>query len=293
MRMESVEKWLLQPYPKESWKTHLVNAGWSSLFVTFFLIAFQPFGMKVEEEWFWNYALVCVYFGLTAGVTLLFAGAVMEIFSGIFNENKWVIWKEILANIVTVSLIGFTNLIFASFYFGFDFSWDVFLYWQKVTFAVGIFPVFFGAYIKQNKLQKKYTSGARTLNASIASHSGIRENSGARDLIQFTGENQHELLQLNASQVLYLEAADNYVRIFYVEEGTLKSQLLRSTLKNMEAQLAAHPQFFRCHRTYIVNLHHITHVSGNAQGYKLELKHTAQTVPVSRSLNQEIFQKIK
>ena len=29
--------------------------------------------------------------------------------------------------------------------------------------------------------------------------------------------------------------------------------------------------FVRCHRAYIVNINHIIHISGNAQGYRLNL----------------------
>ena len=61
----------------------------------------------------------------------------------------------------------------------------------------------------------------------------------------------------------------------------------------MEKQLSDLPQFFRCHRTYLVNLDRVGHVSGNAQGYKLHLEGIDNLVPVSRSLNEEINLRLK
>jgi DNA-binding LytR/AlgR family response regulator len=60
----------------------------------------------------------------------------------------------------------------------------------------------------------------------------------------------------------------------------------------VEEALAPYPQFFRCHRAYIVNLAAVEHVSGNAQGYKLHLKDVAELIPVSRNLNSVLSSKL-
>lgn len=59
----------------------------------------------------------------------------------------------------------------------------------------------------------------------------------------------------------------------------------------MEENLAEFPEFYRCHRTYIVNLQKVKHISGNAQGYKLHLENIDTLIPVSRSLNEGIAAK--
>jgi DNA-binding LytR/AlgR family response regulator len=51
----------------------------------------------------------------------------------------------------------------------------------------------------------------------------------------------------------------------------------------MEEKLCSGHDFFRCHRTYIVNTSKIADVSGNAQGLKLEIEKTEFKIPVSRS----------
>ncbi|NNK69400.1 MAG: LytTR family transcriptional regulator [Flavobacteriaceae bacterium] len=44
----------------------------------------------------------------------------------------------------------------------------------------------------------------------------------------------------------------------------------------------------RCHRSYIINVDHVQHISGNLQGYQLELSGFQDLVPVSRSYTRRI-----
>ncbi|HLP94544.1 MAG TPA: LytTR family DNA-binding domain-containing protein, partial [Saprospiraceae bacterium] len=107
------------------------------------------------------------------------------------------------------------------------------------------------------------------------------------------GENQQERLAIDAADIAFLEAQDNYVQVHYLENGAHKSKLLRATLRKMEESLAEFPAFFRCHRTYLVNFDRVEKVSGNAQGYRLHLTGFAETVPVSRSLNEEVKKRLE
>ena len=128
------------------------------------------------------------------------------------------------------------------------------------------------------------------MNTQIADHPVAEDPTPTLNL---KGDNQNETLKIPTASLLYLEAADNYVQVFFQKEGSIEHGMLRSTLKKMEVQLNGHPQFFRCHRTYIVNLNKVKHVSGNAQGYKLHLGNSERLVPVSRSLNEEIVERFK
>ncbi|WP_317171893.1 LytR/AlgR family response regulator transcription factor [Spirosoma validum] len=77
---------------------------------------------------------------------------------------------------------------------------------------------------------------------------------------------------------------DNYVEVHWLDGDTAQKTVLRSTLKGIESVLEQHPQFFRCHRAYLVNLSAVVHADGNARGYQLTLEGVNQTTPVSRSL---------
>ena len=305
--MKSLIQWLTRPYPFDGkWTDHLRNAGWGALFVFVFLTVFQPFGLRAPEGKFWEAVQIFSYFGLLTAVALLFMGSVMMALPSYFNEEKWTVGREVLVNFFGVMFIGTANMVLGHYLWNQTWSWAAFWYWQWVTFLVGIGPIFSTIYWKQKKLSRRHLVGAEKLNTqlNIQNHQSADNQeqlslSGAvpsteqmgTQIVLF-GDNQGEQLSIDLSALIYLEASDNYVRIFFQKNDALEKTLFRSTLKKMEAQLAEHPQFFRCHRTYLVNLDRVKKVSGNAQGYKLHLLGTDMPIPVSRSLNSAVMQKI-
>jgi len=81
---------------------------------------------------------------------------------------------------------------------------------------------------------------------------------------------------------LFAESDGNYSTIYYNIDGNIEKQLLRLSLKSLEAQLES-PNIFRCHRSYIINMGKVTKMKGNALGYKLYVDKTESIIPVSRS----------
>lgn len=287
--MQKFAHWLRQPYPFEKrWPQTLRSALWAGIFVTFFLFFLRPFGTQIPKGAEWIFLKYCAYFGLvTAIVTILFNGFCLFL-PAVFEEEKWCVWKEILYNISFISCIGIGNLLLANAVMDIPIGVRSFWVWQGLTFAVGIFPTFIGVFLGQMKLNRRYAAEAAQISRQVhtpAVHS--------HQTVTLSGENQNETLLLDTDQIAYLSAADNYVQIFYFENGVLKNRILRATLKKMEDALAASPQFFRCHRTYIVNVEKVEQVSGNAQGYRLHLGGVEFAVPVSRNLNEAIREKLR
>jgi DNA-binding LytR/AlgR family response regulator len=111
--------------------------------------------------------------------------------------------------------------------------------------------------------------------------------------VTLVGENQNETLTLQAEQIVYLAAQDNYVQVFFLEKEQLKSRMLRATLRKLEETLLHWPQFVRCHRTFVANFDLVEKVSGNAQGYRLHLHGVEETIPVSRNLNEMVRNRLQ
>lgn len=284
--MQTSLSWLYQPYPFElRWTNGLRTGVWAGLFVTFFLFFFKPFGTTISPGAEWIYLKHCTAFGLvTLGVTV-FVQAVCRLFPGIFNEDSWKTWKEILLNIVFIVLIGTANMVLAHFMYHAPLGFQSFVRWQVLTLAIGIFPTIFGAFLTLAKLQRKFAGEA----AAIHPHPGMHTQ---HKQVVLHGENQQERLVIDAADIAFLEAQDNYVQVHYLENGVQKSRLLRGTLRKMEEFLIDYPAFFRCHRTFLVNFDRVEKVSGNAQGYRLHLGGFTETVPVSRSLNEEVKKRL-
>ncbi|RXK85668.1 LytTR family transcriptional regulator DNA-binding domain-containing protein [Filimonas effusa] len=114
------------------------------------------------------------------------------------------------------------------------------------------------------------------------------ENDTVQKEYLLKGENKKELLDVEPEKVICLHAADNYARIFYIdEEDRICSVLFRSSLKKQEELLSRYPFFFRCHKRYLVNVIHVHEVAGNGVNLKLRLQCMKGLIPVSRTLHQQ------
>ncbi|MBR5747541.1 MAG: hypothetical protein IKY01_02000, partial [Prevotella sp.] len=60
--------------------------------------------------------------------------------------------------------------------------------------------------------------------------------------------NTNEHVSLEISNLLYLEAVGNYVKVTQLHDGEVKTNMLRATMKQMEDALQAYPMIVRCHR---------------------------------------------
>jgi len=72
-------------------------------------------------------------------------------------------------------------------------------------------------------------------------------------IISLKDEYGKSRFSLKSSDILYIEAADNYSIIFYKDNGTVKKEMLRNSLKGLAEQLKDWP-IKRCHRSYLVNV---------------------------------------
>jgi hypothetical protein len=107
--------------------------------------------------------------------------------------------------------------------------------------------------------------------------------------IDFFSDNNGDKLKLLIADVVFINSADNYVEIHYMEAEQLKMKLLRNTLKYIEFQVKLFPVFIRCHRTCIVNIDYIEKITGNCNNNLLTIRGYPSQLPVSR----QYFIKIK
>lgn len=283
---------LRKPYPKDSTiKKKVVFSLLFGLFVFLFLQLFQPFGLS---EWKTSHKIFRLAgYGVITVVMLLFNFLVIEsIFSKWFAESNWKVWKEIVWSLCNILIIAVINTIYSHWQIGFSLTFMGFLSYLWITLLIGLFPVTIGTFINYSRLQKRNLNAAVELSKVIELDFRSAENTSHKSPIELVGEGGRESICLHPDSIIYIEAADNYVEIFWIEGGKIQKKLLRSTLKNLEISLANTQELFRCHRSFIVNLSHVKKVSGNSQGYKLHFQNTEKEVPVSRQFNELIRQKL-
>ena len=89
--------------------------------------------------------------------------------------------------------------------------------------------------------------------------------------------------------ILYIEAADNYVNIHYLNGEKEETFILFNSMKNIEKSFAG-TSLMRCHRGYMVNADNVRLMRKEALGLVLELNHCAKTIPVSKSFAEPVTQ---
>jgi hypothetical protein len=217
------------------------------------------------------------------------------LFPTVYKEEKWTVGKELIHMCLHLIPIAIGNWLLTHWLYKNNLSWHSLLSFLWITLVVGIFPLWLNVLLKQQRLLKKYQTGASRLDEQL-NQPPIpipQATTPVAEQIVFTSENGKEQVSLPPGAIRYITAADNYVRIFYIKDNQPGSHLLRNTLRKAEDELSSFPQFFRCHRAYIVNLKTVQHVSGNAQGYKLHLKDVEEPIPVSRNLNTKLAERLK
>ena len=93
----------------------------------------------------------------------------------------------------------------------------------------------------------------------------------------------NEHVSLDISNLLYIEAVGNYVKVVSKRDDEVQTNMLRATMKQMEDALQAYPMIVRCHRAFMVNLGQVEQISSNSRAMQLVMRHSQDAIPVSRS----------
>ena len=93
----------------------------------------------------------------------------------------------------------------------------------------------------------------------------------------------NEHVSLEISNLLYIEAVGNYVKVCQLQNNGVHTHMLRATMKQMEDTLEAYPMIVRCHHAFMVNLGQVEQISSNSRAMQLVMRHSHDAIPVSRS----------
>ena len=103
----------------------------------------------------------------------------------------------------------------------------------------------------------------------------------------------NESVTLQISQLLYIEAVGNYVKVSHLRDNQVHADMLRATMKQMEETLQDYPMIVRCHRAFLVNLSQVEQIISHSGSTQLIVKHCHELLPVSRSNMVQVRAAIK
>jgi hypothetical protein len=105
----------------------------------------------------------------------------------------------------------------------------------------------------------------------------------SRNMIPFYDEKGILKFSVKKENLLYLESAENYVSICYINKDKVSKYLLRDTLKKIEETFSG-SEIVRCHRSYMVNFEKVKVIRRDKDGLKLGFDNPmVMDIPVSKT----------
>lgn len=94
-------------------------------------------------------------------------------------------------------------------------------------------------------------------------------------------------LSLRIMDILYAVSEDNYVKVFYEQDGVVHNSMIRTTAKNIEDDLEG--LITRCHRSYLINIAKVKFFNNDRDNlYVILDQEGINPIPVSRSYRDTI-----
>jgi hypothetical protein len=114
-------------------------------------------------------------------------------------------------------------------------------------------------------------------------------SSNPRNMIPFYDDKGILKFSVKKENLLYLESAENYVSICYLNKDKVSKYLLRDTLKKIEENFSG-TEIIRCHRSYMVNFENVKVISKDKDGLKLGLDNPSVIdIPVSKTYADSVM----
>ncbi|OJW15311.1 MAG: hypothetical protein BGO48_14380 [Mucilaginibacter sp. 44-25] len=253
------------------------------LLIFIFLLLFRPFGVYEPEHKF-NYLFICGLHALSPAliVYVYFAG-LGHVRSRAVKSALWSSGQEYMHLAVIFLITGIMSFFLRSIIYNNADNWSWRYLWEEIRncYLAGVLLYFLllfaGSHFRSSRSIK---ANDTDIPAIIPLPSGT-DTTTTR--LHIKTQVQQDDFYMDPAQLLFARADGNYIELTMLSGEQVHTELKRISLKQFEAQLTPYPFLFRCHRAYLVNLHQIRKVSGNAQGYTVLLHMTAQSVPVSRT----------
>ena len=225
--------------------------------------------------------------GLIAFFTLSFLILLMiyaeKKFLIISEENKYKIFIYFLIALFTLTIL-FESILFITFDL---FSLNFLLSMSLIVLASFIVPFYALILVVERLLIKHMESMSKILTDNLAQTK--QSFVPKEDSITILSEKTRGKVTFSVKDLIAIEAQGNYCMFYIMRKQVVVQKLLHTTMKSLEAQLSPYPQIVRCHKSFLVNIHQVSHVMGNSRGYTLHFSGDIDQIPISRGYQKNIM----
>ncbi|WP_299162010.1 LytTR family DNA-binding domain-containing protein [uncultured Tenacibaculum sp.] len=213
-------------------KHHTYVGLFVGFWIYFFTFYIRPFnGPSFSDSLWWEFLSIgfSLITFLSYFISTLFQDSIYQQFF------KWNIFFEILI----ILLFLFLNLIFTYLYYKSPFLNGILTFseFSNATFKSAI--IFTPILVFSRRFTIKF----------LPKEKKKKEN----EILTIKGDYKLDILKILKSDLVCISKSQNYIEVFFIENGILKSKLMRSSLKKIQKEL-----FFliQVHRSHLINPQH-------------------------------------
>lgn len=259
----------------------------TATFALLFINIFQPFNSRgwypnvSEFKYFFFSSLII----LTGMLVVVISRLIMLRYT---RKKELFVWQYAIYVLAEVSAMSLFYTVFAKFFprAGAEREiLEVFVQSSKNTAWVLLLPYsilwLYFSLIEKNSLLERIKS-------SKLEADGVSK----RNLIAFHDEKGELKISIDLEHLLYVDSADNYATIHYLNKVKHSNYLIRNSLKWIEENLTKDTPLVRCHRSYIVNLDKVKVLRKTKDGIFLEMDAVnTPDIPVSKTYYERVMEK--
>lgn len=259
----------------------------TATFALLFINIFQPFNSRgwypnvSEFKYFFFSSLII----LTGMLVVVISRLIMLRYT---RKKELFVWQYAIYVLAEVSAMSLFYTVFAKFFprAGAEREiLEVFVQSSKNTAWVLLLPYsilwLYFSLIEKNSLLE------RIKNSKLEAD-GVSK----RNLIAFHDEKGELKISIDLEHLLYVDSADNYATIHYLNKVKHSNYLIRNSLKWIEENLTKDTPLVRCHRSYIVNLDKVKVLRKTKDGIFLEMDAVnTPDIPVSKTYYERVMEK--
>jgi len=171
-----------------------------------------------------------------------------------------------------------------------QFLLGLFIYTVGTGSIIFLFIRAYDIYITHDKFSESFYR----LRATEIPNNQANKNFKSKRKLILTGKNKNESFTIDLDQFVYAKSEGHYIKIIYLQENLkkIKFHTLRNKISTIESQLSEFDTIFRCHQSYIINLHYLKSVTGNKNKAYARLVHS-ENIPISNTYFEYLNKKTK
>lgn len=259
----------------------------TAAFALLFINIFQPFNSRgwypniSEFKYFFFSSLII----LTGMLVVVISRMIMHSYT---KKNDLVYWQYALYVAGEVLAMSLFYTLFSIFVPRSENDRDILEIFYRSTKNTGLVLLLpysilwlYFSWREKNNMLKKLTQEELAI-------PGIKK----KPMIAFPDEKGEIKISVMIENLLYVDSADNYATIHYLNKSKLSHFLIRNSLKWIEENLTKETPLVRCHRSYIVNLDMVKVLRKTKDGIFLEMDAlNTPDIPVSKTYYDRVMDK--